>query len=189
MNCTGGSPADGNPSNVQGPEIHNDRSSVKSSEHSSHQTLITVDSLMDHSEHYPLARAAAAITIPASTTPFTTHNLDQHNQQQEREFGSIIDLDEEQRRFDEQVQNLRLTLQSLGVDEVPDHFLIGMALNYDGMVSMERLWAEYEDSLSMGAMREGYHAQNEGKGDLDGFEGYELYGEEEYLGSSNAYPA
>ncbi|KAL9118648.1 MAG: hypothetical protein Q9187_004806 [Circinaria calcarea] len=139
----------------------------------SHQTLITVDSLMNHSEHYPFVTAAAAITIPASTTPFTpltTQNLDQHNQQQEGELNSIIDLDEEQRHFDEQVQNLRLTLQSLGVDEVPDHFLIGMTLKYDGMVSMERLWAEYEDSFSMGAMREGYFTQNDLEGELEGYE-------------------
>lgn len=156
---------------ITAPNSQNDRSSVESSEHSSDQTLITDDSLMDHSEHYPFVTAAAVpTTIPASTTPFTTHNLDQHNQQQVGELESFVDLDEEQRLFDEQVENLRLTLQSLGVNEVPDHFLIGMALKYDGMVSMERLWAEYEDSISMGAMREGYFTQIDLDGELEGYE-------------------
>lgn len=125
---------------------------------------------MDHAEHYPLVTAAAAITIQASTTPFTTYNLDQHNQQQEEELNPIIDFNDDQGLFGEHVENLRLTLQSLGVEEVPDYFLIEMALKYDGMVSMERLWAEYEDAFLIGAMREAYYIQNDLEGELEGYE-------------------
>ena len=156
----------------------NDQSSVNDSEHSSDQTLITAGSLMDHSEHYPFVTAAAAITVQASTTPFTTRNLDQHNQQHEEELSHVIDLDEDQRLFGEHVENLRLTLQSLGVDEVPDYFLIDMALKYDGMVPMERLWAEYEGSFLVEAMREEHYTQDDLERDLEGFEGFEGYEEE-----------
>lgn len=124
---------------------------------------------MDHAEHYPFVTAAATTTIQASTTPFTIYNLDQHNQQQEEELNSIIHFNDDQRLIDEHVEDLRLTLQSLGVDEVPDYFLIEMALKYDGMVSMERLWAEHEDFLVVTAMREEYYSQNNLDRELGGY--------------------
>ena len=106
-----------------------------------------------------------ALLIPTSTTEysnsntlFTTSNLAQHDHYVD-DNAFYVDDKEDQRLFEEQIENLRLALGSMNI-EVPDYVLHEMARNYNGMDSLERLLTEYEDSISQWMMRDDYYAQD-----------------------------
>ena len=111
----------------------------------------------------------------AATGPdnsFTASNLAQHDQHME-DTTFYVDDEEDQRLLGDHVENLRLALQSMHI-ELPECILVGMASNYNGMSSLERLLTEYEDSISAWTMREEYYTQNH----TADFHAYDALGEE-----------
>ena len=159
-------------------------------ESSLHQTDLTTTSFTEERDSPPPALNDPTNT-PDPTNPdiaFTASSLAQHDE--EMEYASFdVDGEDDQKLFEEHMENVRLTLQSMKI-EAPEHVLAGvcsgrsmfwpeyvlaeMARNYDGMDSLERLVAEYEDFVTQWRMREEYYAQN----DVGDFHIYDSLGEE-----------